>query len=96
MTKNANGFLNWQEDVISFMQFTYAVKSEWDLTLESSSKLINYVDDRSGHDKRYAINASKILNKLGWEPSISLDKGLRLTVKWYLENKKWWEPLIKR
>ena len=73
-----------------------AVKSEWDLTLESSSKLINYVDDRSGHDKRYAINASKILNKLGWEPSISLDKGLRLTVKWYLENKKWWEPLIKR
>ncbi len=73
-----------------------AIKSEWDLNVESSSELINYVNDRSGHDKRYAINASKILNKLGWEPSISLDEGLRLTVKWYLENKKWWEPLIER
>ncbi len=73
-----------------------AIKSEWDLNVGSSSELINYVNDRSGHDKRYAINASKILNKLGWEPSISLDEGLRLTVKWYLENKKWWEPLINR
>ena len=73
-----------------------AVKSKWDLLPEGSSKLINYVDDRSGHDKRYAINSSKIINKLGWKPSISLDEGLRLTVKWYLENQNWWEPLIKR
>lgn len=72
-----------------------APELNWDLNLESSSQLINYVDDRSGHDKRYAIDASKILNKLGWEPSIDLDDGLFLTVRWYLENQEWWEPLIK-
>ncbi len=72
-----------------------APKFKWNLNLEKSSDLINYVDDRSGHDKRYAIDASKISNKLGWEPSISLDEGLLLTVEWYLENQKWWEPLIK-
>ena len=72
-----------------------AKKFDWNLTLENSSKLIKFVDDRSGHDKRYSINASKILNKLGWEPSISLDVGLYHTVIWYLENRKWWEPLIQ-
>ena len=73
-----------------------APKSDWKLNFERSSYLINYVDDRSGHDKRYAINASKISNKLGWEPSISLDEGLYQTVKWYLENQTWWEPLIRK
>lgn len=73
-----------------------APKSGWNLEEKRSSSLINYVDDRSGHDKRYAINASKILEKLNWKPSISLDEGLYLTVKWYLENQKWWGPLIKK
>ena len=73
-----------------------APKSGWNLEEKRSSCLINYVDDRSGHDKRYAINASKILEKLNWEPSISLDEGLYLTVRWYLENYKWWGPLIKK
>lgn len=73
-----------------------APKSGWNLEEKRSSCLINYVDDRSGHDKRYAINASKILEKLNWEPSISLDEGLYLTVRWYLENHKWWGPLIKK
>ena len=73
-----------------------APKSDWKLNFDRSSCLINYVDDRSGHDKRYAINASKISNKLGWEPSISLDEGLYQTVKWYLENQTWWEPLIRK
>ena len=63
---------------------------------DSYKNLINYVVDRLGHDKRYAINSSKITKKLGWKPSISLEEGLRLTVKWYLENQNWWEPLIKR
>tara|TARA_B100000886_G_scaffold338466_1_gene301383 strand:- start:202 stop:1248 length:1047 start_codon:yes stop_codon:yes gene_type:complete len=62
---------------------------------KKSSELIEFVDDRSGHDKRYAINATKIQNKLNWQPSISLNKGLYLTVEWYLKNKQWWEPLIK-
>ena len=72
-----------------------APKFNWSLNFEKSSHLIEFVDDRSGHDKRYAINASKISNNLGWKPSINLDKGLYLTVSWYLENQKWWGPLIK-
>ena len=45
--------------------------------------------DRPGHDKRYAIDASKIKNELGWEPSIHPDEGLQLTIDWYLSNENW-------
>ena len=54
-----------------------------------SRKLITYVKDRSGHDMRYAIDASKIKNELGWEPSVTFEEGLRSTVDWYLSNEKW-------
>ena len=55
----------------------------------SSEKLITYVRDREGHDLRYAIDASKIKNDLGWEPSLQFEEGLEKTVKWYLDNKNW-------
>lgn len=55
----------------------------------TSEQLIKFVKDRQGHDKRYAIDASKLKNDLGWEPSINFDKGLENTVDWYLENKDW-------
>lgn len=55
----------------------------------SSEKLISYVKDRQGHDKRYAIDASKLKNELGWEPSIEFSQGLEKTVEWYLENEEW-------
>tara|TARA_Y100000813_G_scaffold160423_1_gene120763 strand:+ start:1395 stop:2450 length:1056 start_codon:yes stop_codon:yes gene_type:complete len=54
-----------------------------------SRKLIRYVKDRAGHDMRYAIDASKIKNELGWEPSVTFEEGLRSTVDWYLSNEKW-------
>ena len=54
-----------------------------------SRKLITYVKDRAGHDMRYAIDASKINDKLGWKPSVNFEQGLRNTVKWYLSNEKW-------
>ena len=54
-----------------------------------SQKLITYVKDRAGHDMRYAIDASKIKNELGWEPSVTFEEGLRSTVDWYLSNEKW-------
>ena len=54
-----------------------------------SRKLISYVKDRAGHDMRYAIDASKIKNELGWEPSVTFEEGLRSTVDWYLSNEKW-------
>jgi len=58
--------------------------------------LIEFVTDRPGHDRRYAVNASKIKSELGWEPSISADEGFAQTVRWYLDNRDWWEPLLSR
>lgn len=55
----------------------------------SSRKLIRFVKDRPGHDHRYAIDASKIKNELGWEPSVRLREGLSQTIDWYLENEEW-------
>ncbi len=59
----------------------------------SSEKLIMYVKDRKGHDLRYAIDATKLKNELGWEPSFQFEEGLEKTVKWYLDNKHWIEKI---
>ncbi len=55
----------------------------------TSTQLITFVSDRKGHDLRYAIDASKIKNELGWQPSVQFDEGFRTTVKWYLDNEDW-------
>jgi dTDP-glucose 4,6-dehydratase len=55
--------------------------------------LITYVEDRPGHDRRYAIDASKLKAELNWSPEISFEEGVELTVRWYLENDWWWRPL---
>jgi dTDP-glucose 4,6-dehydratase len=57
----------------------------------TSEKLISYVKDRAGHDLRYAIDASKLQNELGWKPSLQFEKGLDKTIDWYLQNKAWME-----
>ena len=59
-------------------------------------RLITFVTDRPGHDFRYAIDASKIRDELGWEPTVTLDEGLARTVDWYLANADWWQPLLNR
>lgn len=59
-------------------------------------RLINFVVDRPGHDFRYAIDASKIREHLGWQPSVSLEEGLARTVDWYLTNESWWRALQSR
>ncbi|MFA6308357.1 MAG: dTDP-glucose 4,6-dehydratase [Clostridia bacterium] len=56
--------------------------------------LIKFVKDRDGHDLRYAIDHSKITGELGWLPEISFDRGIKQTVRWYLENRNWWENII--
>ena len=62
----------------------------------SYADLIEFVADRPGHDRRYAIDASKIRKDLGWEPSVTLRQGIERTVDWYIENEDWWRPLLDR
>jgi dTDP-glucose 4,6-dehydratase len=59
----------------------------------ASEKLITYVTDRAGHDLRYAIDASKLKNELGWEPSLQFEEGISKTIDWYLTNTKWLEEV---
>jgi len=58
--------------------------------------LITFVQDRPGHDARYAIDPSRIRDELGWRPSVSVEEGLEKTVQWYLDNEDWWKPLQNR
>lgn len=60
---------------------------------KSYSDLIEYVEDRLGHDKRYAIDATKIQSQLAWQPKESFDTGIQKTVLWYLDNAWWWSPI---
>ncbi|MFN3280153.1 MAG: dTDP-glucose 4,6-dehydratase [Tabrizicola sp.] len=57
---------------------------------------ITFVTDRPGHDARYAIDPSRIRQELGWRPSVTVEEGLRRTVRWYLDNEAWWRPLLDR
>lgn len=58
-------------------------------------KLVKFVTDRPGHDHRYAIDATKLENELGWRAKENFETGLRKTVQWYLDNRGWWEPIRK-
>jgi dTDP-glucose 4,6-dehydratase len=58
------------------------------------SEQITFVTDRPGHDQRYAIDASKIRDDLGWEPSVTFEEGIARTVAWYLENQGWWQDIL--
>ncbi|MDX5350753.1 MAG: dTDP-glucose 4,6-dehydratase, partial [Paracoccaceae bacterium] len=60
------------------------------------SDLITFVTDRPGHDARYAIDPTRIRRELGWRPSVTVEEGLRRTVRWYLDNEAWWRPLLTR
>ncbi len=64
------------------------------LGVKNYRDLITFVKDRPGHDFRYAIDASKIQSELGWVPEETFETGLRKTVKWYLENREWWERVL--
>lgn len=62
--------------------------------LEKPESLIRYVTDRPGHDRRYAIDPTKIKQELGWEPTTTFDEGIKKTIRWYLDNRSWWEHII--
>ena len=62
--------------------------------LGKSEDLITYVTDRPGHDRRYAIDPTKISTELGWLPQTTFDEGIRRTIQWYLDNREWWEHIL--
>ncbi|WP_028851182.1 dTDP-glucose 4,6-dehydratase [Thermocrispum municipale] len=65
-----------------------AVGADWDM--------VEYVTDRKGHDRRYSVDISKISSELGYRPAVPFTEGLATTVRWYVDNRSWWEPLRKR
>jgi dTDP-glucose 4,6-dehydratase len=64
------------------------------LPVRPSQDLITFVKDRPGHDRRYAINATKLKTELGWTPTVTWQEGLRRTIEWYLTHQSWWQPLL--
>ena len=87
-TYNIGGFNEWTNiDLIKLL--CRIMDEKLGRQKGSSEKLITFIKDRPGHDKRYAIDASKINQELGWKPSLQFQEGLEKTVDWYLSNKKW-------
>lgn len=65
-------------------------------TLRKPKSLINYVSDRPGHDRRYALNSTKIKKEVGWKPIHTFEKGIKQTLNWYIENKEWCERVLAK
>jgi dTDP-glucose 4,6-dehydratase len=61
-----------------------------------NENLIEYIKDRPGHDRRYSVDFSKTKQALDWQPTVSLEEGLRKTIAWYQNNQAWWRPLKKQ
>jgi dTDP-glucose 4,6-dehydratase len=62
--------------------------------LGKTEEQITYVKDRPGHDRRYAIDSTKIQSELGWKPSVDFETGIMQTIKWYVENERWWRQVM--
>ncbi|WP_299626101.1 dTDP-glucose 4,6-dehydratase [uncultured Tenacibaculum sp.] len=87
-TYNIGGFNEWKNiDLVKLL--CRLMDNKLGRSKGESEKLITFVKDRPGHDLRYAIDATKIKEELGWEPSVSFEEGLSLTIDWYLENEEW-------
>ena len=87
-TYNIGGFNEWKNiDLVKLLCQLMDQKLGRDTG--TSEKLITYIKDRPGHDRRYAIDASKINKELGWQPSVTFEQGLEKTINWYLSNEAW-------
>ena len=92
-TYNIGGGNEWKNiDIVNLI----CEKLEERLGLPEGSKkrLITFVKDRPGHDRRYAMDSAKIKKELGWSPAHSFEEGIEETIRWYLENRDWWERII--
>jgi dTDP-glucose 4,6-dehydratase len=91
-TYNIGGFNEWKNiDIVKLLCKTMDAKLG--RAAGTSEQLITYVNDRAGHDLRYAIDANKIMNELGWKPSLQFEEGLEKTVDWFLNNQNWLENI---
>ncbi len=91
-TYNIGGFNEWKNlDLIKVL--CKVMDRKLGRADGASEKLITYVTDRAGHDLRYAIDANKIMNELGWQPSLQFEEGIEKTVDWYLSNTEWLENI---
>lgn len=87
-TYNIGGFNEWKNiDIVRLL--CHKLDSKLGREEGTSEKLITFVTDRAGHDLRYAIDATKIKEELGWEPSLQFEEGIELTIDWYLNNQEW-------
>ena len=91
-TYNIGGFNEWTN-----INLIKVLCQKMDIALGhkkgTSERLITYIKDRPGHDKRYAIDANKLKNELGWEPSLQFEEGLSKTIEWYLNNTQWMDNI---
>lgn len=91
-TYNIGGFNEWKNiDLVKLL--CSVMDRKLSRSEGESAQLITYVTDRAGHDLRYAIDASKIMKELGWEPSLQFEEGLEKTIDWYLANTAWMEEI---
>jgi dTDP-glucose 4,6-dehydratase len=87
-TYNIGGFNEWKNiDLVKLL--CKLMDAKLGNTAGTSEQLITFVKDRPGHDRRYAIDASKVSNQLGWRPSVTFEEGLSQTIGWYLQNAEW-------
>lgn len=92
-TYNIGGFNEWKNiDLIQLI--CKLMDKKLDRKSKTSQQLIRYVKDRPGHDLRYAIDATKLKNELGWQPSLQFEQGIEKTIDWYLENETWTQRII--
>lgn len=87
---NVGGFNEWKNiDIVNLV--CEIMDTKLGRAKGTSAKLITFVKDRPGHDLRYAIDANKIMNELGWKPSVTFEQGIEKTIDWYLANEEWLE-----
>ena len=91
-TYNIGGFNEWKNiDIVHLL--CKVMDQKLNRPEGTANQLITFVKDRSGHDLRYAIDANKIMNDLGWEPSLQFEEGLSKTIEWYLSNQSWMDEI---